>query len=251
MKVKRLKKASKHLNFYVNNYKFFAPYQILIDGTFTQAALQNKFNIEQQMPKYFQSEIKLLTTQCVIVETEKLGPKLYGASLIVKKFAVHICGHGKKTVSGSECLRSMVGAKNESRYIVATQDRLLQDQLRNVPGCPVMYLHGVTPTLEAPSPKDKEHLKHLLDKIIMSEDQEKTLQMLKKNAGIVEEEVIKKKKKIKGPNPLSVKKKLNKSDKANTGVQATNNDRVDKSGKVKKRKRVKLPAHVKEALKSS
>ena len=76
---------------------------------------QNQFNIQDQLPKYLQAEVKLLTTQCVILETEKLGPKLYGAMLIVKQFAVHKCGHEKQPVAGSKCLRSMIGAGNSSR----------------------------------------------------------------------------------------------------------------------------------------
>lgn len=39
MKIKRYKKVSKNLNFYVNNFGFRQPYQILIDGTFCFAAL--------------------------------------------------------------------------------------------------------------------------------------------------------------------------------------------------------------------
>lgn len=40
MKIQRLKKVQKNLAFFVNNYKFRQPYQILIDGTFCFAALE-------------------------------------------------------------------------------------------------------------------------------------------------------------------------------------------------------------------
>lgn len=40
MKIKRYKKAYKNLNFYVNNFGFHKPFQLLIDGTFCFAALQ-------------------------------------------------------------------------------------------------------------------------------------------------------------------------------------------------------------------
>lgn len=155
MKTSRTKKARKTLGFYVNNYKFHQPFQILIDGTFAFAALQvnytryfpsiyllanfimftynvyficlvpfqNKFNIQEQLVKYFQSEIKLLTTACIISETEKLGtlsPAVNGATQIVKQYAVHRCGHEKKSISGSKCLRSMIGKDNSARYIIQT-----------------------------------------------------------------------------------------------------------------------------------
>lgn len=67
------------------------------------------------MPKYFSAETKILTTPCIIMETEKLGAKTYGAMLIVKKFPLHKCGHEKSSKTGSECLRSMVGTDNSSR----------------------------------------------------------------------------------------------------------------------------------------
>lgn len=43
---------------------------------------QNKINLNDQLPKYFGAEIKLLTTACVIIETEKLGKKLLDLTLI-------------------------------------------------------------------------------------------------------------------------------------------------------------------------
>lgn len=81
---------------------------------------QNKFNIQEQLAKYFQSEIKLLTTACIISETEKLGvfsSAVNGAVQIVKQYAVHRCGHEKKPISGSKCLRSMIG-KDSARYVI-------------------------------------------------------------------------------------------------------------------------------------
>ena len=35
--------------------------------------MQNKFNIREQTPKYLDGDTKLLTTQCAIQETAKLG----------------------------------------------------------------------------------------------------------------------------------------------------------------------------------
>ncbi|XP_001600591.1 rRNA-processing protein UTP23 homolog [Nasonia vitripennis] len=249
MKIQRHKKVQKNLGFFINNYKFRQPYQILIDGTFSFAALENKFNINEQFPKYFQAEVKLLTTQCVILETEKLGPKLYGAMLIVKKFAVHKCGHEKQPVSGSKCLRSMVGSNNPSRYLVATQDRLLQDQLRKVPGAPIIYLHGKAPTLEPPSQISREFAEQIRNNTIMTDVQEETIKTMMKQSGLETENSFKPKKKRSkgGPNPLSCKKRKKKDD-TNSN---TSGKKVNETGKVRKRKRIKLPAHVKEVLKAN
>lgn len=82
MKIKRYKKAQRYLTFYRNHFEFRSPYQILLDATFCQAALKNKVNINEQMPKYLSGDIKLLTTVCVVTETEKLGEyKIYMLSI--------------------------------------------------------------------------------------------------------------------------------------------------------------------------
>ncbi|XP_034937485.1 rRNA-processing protein UTP23 homolog [Chelonus insularis] len=245
MKVKRLKKVQKNLAFYANNYKFHEPYQVLIDGTFSHAALENKFNIQEQLPKYFQANVKLLTTPCVIMETERLGHKVYGAMLIVKQFAIHNCTHVKNPTTGSKCLRSMIGRDNSSRYIVATQDRELQDQLRKVAGVPIIYLHGCAPTLEPPSEASKEKAQAMIKGLSLNSVQEETIKTLKEKSGLLPDEppLRKKKKKRGGPNPLSCKKKQKKT--------TISNESTKNSGKIKKRKRVKIPAHIKEVLKTS
>ena len=61
------------MSFFRNNFGFRVPYQVLIDGPFCLAALEGQVRVAEQLPKYFQCELKLLTTMCVIVEMEKLG----------------------------------------------------------------------------------------------------------------------------------------------------------------------------------
>lgn len=76
-------------------------------------------------------DIKLLTTQCVVLEIEALGKTfilvylkpisikttqnmvlLIGTAVrqamhIVKNFGIHKCGHEKKPISGANCFMSM------------------------------------------------------------------------------------------------------------------------------------------------
>lgn len=242
MKINRHKKVTKYLNYYRNNYGFFKPYQVLIDGTFCYVALKNQVNIQEQLPKYL-GEVKLLTTQCIILETEKLGKYVFGAMLIVKNFAVHQCGHGKNPVSGSACIESMIGENNASRYIIATQDQELQDAVRRIPGAPLLYLHHKTPTLEEPSKVSiKVANKQCHARFGVSEHDSKTLSGLKlATFGPQQETKPKKKKKKGGPNPLSCKKKQKKP----------NSNENKSADKKRKRKRIKLPKHVKTELLSN
>lgn len=246
MKTARYKKARKNLGFYIHNYKFHQPFQVLIDGTFAFAALQNKFNIHDQLKKYFQSEIKLITTSCIICETEKLGTisaAVNGAMQIVKQFIVHKCGHEKTPISGSTCLLSMIGKCNSSRYIVATQDRELQDKLRTIPGVPIIYLHGKTPTLESASEASRNYAQVMQKGLGMTTWEKENVKALRKQAGIMKETEIKYKRKKKkgGPNPLSCLKKKKKSE--SIAIKKNNT----KSGKVRKKK-IKIASHIKEAL---
>ncbi|RZF41113.1 hypothetical protein LSTR_LSTR002745 [Laodelphax striatellus] len=240
MKINRQKKANKYLNFYSNNFGFRKPFQVLIDGTFCYAALQNKVNIQDQLSNYLGAEIKLLTTKCVIIETEKLGKALYGTSLIVKQFSVHQCNH-KKAVSGSACFTSMIGENNPNRYIIATQDRELQDVVRGVPGTPVLYLHQKAPTLEEPSRLSlKIAQEKATQRFSVTDIDHENIKKMKEVVFGPQEEKTKKKKKKGGPNPLSCKKKK----KASPYQHSTTGN-----GK-RKRHRIRIPKHVKELLQS-
>ncbi|KAH0549030.1 rRNA-processing protein UTP23 homolog [Cotesia glomerata] len=249
MKVKRLKKAKKHLAFYINNYKFRQPYQVLVDGTFCFTALANKTNIREQIPKYLQGEVKLLTTSCIAKEVENLGHTFYGALTILKNFPLHKCDHEKAPTSAAKCVLSMLKGNNPSRYIVATQDAALQAKLKLIPGVPTMYLHGPAPILAPPSEEDKGSAEFSNQVSVKNADVERLKQLKESMAkkGLLpqtprpSQELIKVKRK-KGPNPLSCKKKQKKP---------TLTQPAPSSGKVRKRQRVKVSAHIKEALKQS
>lgn len=63
MKITRQKHAKKHLGFFRNNFGAREPYQILLDGTFCQAALRGRIQLREQLPRYLMGEIQLCTTR--------------------------------------------------------------------------------------------------------------------------------------------------------------------------------------------
>ncbi|CAL1299739.1 unnamed protein product [Larinioides sclopetarius] len=134
MKIKRHRRVKKALNFYKNNFNFRTPYQVLVDSTFCHEALKCKLNIMEQMPKYLEDpNVRLYTTPCVIMETEGLGPKAYGAMRVVKQFKVRKCGHEKNsTISAEECILSMVKDSNPEHLMVATTDPQLSSKIRTL-----------------------------------------------------------------------------------------------------------------------
>ncbi|XP_046675488.1 rRNA-processing protein UTP23 homolog isoform X2 [Homalodisca vitripennis] len=214
-----------------------------IDGK-TFKMQSNKLNIQEQLPKYL-GDVKLLTTPCVIVETELLGKVAFGAMRVVKQFSVHRCSHTNQPVSGSQCFQSMLGENNPSRYIIATQDRDLQEIVRNIPGTPLIYLHQRTPHLEEPSPLTaRMALEKTNQRFGVSQLDSMKLSALKTATFGEETKVTSKKRKMKGgPNPLSCKKKKKSLAGNKEPITTENSDKPRR-----KRKRIKLAKHVKEYL---
>uniref|UniRef100_A0A182MSY8 rRNA-processing protein UTP23 homolog n=1 Tax=Anopheles culicifacies TaxID=139723 RepID=A0A182MSY8_9DIPT len=245
------------MSFYINNFGFREPLLVLIDGSFCHAAYKVRLQIEEQLKKYFQCEVKPIVTACIITETDNLGPAFVGTSQLLKKFLVHRCGHEKRPVDGAACIKTMTKTCN---YIVATQDRALQEWVRSNPGIPLFYLHnGSVPTLVQPSEVHrKAAASGQKSRVGIRELDQTTIQSLKVKEGIVtpETESVRKKKqrKPKNPNPLSCKKSKKKKS-ATSGTSESDGKPAAAVGggitKKKSRKRIKLPKHVLEHLKSA
>lgn len=133
---------------------------------------------------------------------------------------------------------------------MATQDRELQESLRLKVGVPLLYLHNAAPTLEQPSNESLRVANKRTKSVLNITDAEaQRLRFLKEKEGLVEEQParIRRNKRKGGPNPLSCKSKKTKQ---KADVDAQKPAKV-KSGQVeKKRKRLKVPKHVKEILKN-
>ncbi|XP_051527418.1 rRNA-processing protein UTP23 homolog [Myxocyprinus asiaticus] len=210
MKIKRQKHAKKTISFYKYNFCFRQPFQILIDGTFCQAALKNKIQIKEQLPKYLMGEIHLCTTNCALKELETLPKELYGAKLILQRFQVRQCKH-KDPVPASQCLLSMLGEANPHHYFVATQDQELTTALKKIPGVPLLYIILNTMVLDKPSECTLKYVEAVQLGEMVSTSQQKSIQSLKEQQGLgkdgEERRGKKRKRKSGNPNPLSCLKK--------------------------------------------
>uniref|UniRef100_A0A1A8HLB8 rRNA-processing protein UTP23 homolog n=1 Tax=Nothobranchius kuhntae TaxID=321403 RepID=A0A1A8HLB8_NOTKU len=214
MKIKRQKQAKKTISFYKYNFNFREPFQLLIDGTFCQAALKNKIQIKEQMPKYLMGEVQLCTTNCALKELETLGQQLYGAKLILQRFQVRKCAHFKNPVPASECLLSMLGDTNPHHYFVATQDRTVTASVKKIPGVPLLYIILNTIVLDKPSQASLDHIQAVQLGELVTPTQQQSIRSLKEEQGISrkdgERRGKKRKRKQSHPNPLSCLKKKKK-----------------------------------------
>ncbi|XP_030645076.1 rRNA-processing protein UTP23 homolog [Chanos chanos] len=241
MKIKRQKQAKKTISFYKYNFGFREPYQILIDGTFCQAALKNKIQIKEQMPKYFMSEVQLCTTNCALKELETLSKELYGAKLVLQRFQIRKCKHMKDPVSTSECLLSLLEDSNRNHYFVATQDKELTSALREIPGVPLLYIVLNTIVLDKPSSRSLKHVEAVQLGELVTPSQQHSIRSLKEEQGIGEDgeerRGRKRKRKSGNPNPLSCLKKKKKKKEKMAAPQLPRKDDGEKKKRSRHRKR--------------
>ena len=103
------------MNLIIKRISFTQTFQIVLSSIqnlefselfiiFFSFSFQMKVNIKDQLPKYL-GEVKLLTTKCCIQECEKLGPSIFGATVILKQFGIHKCTHEEDTKPAMKCLK--------------------------------------------------------------------------------------------------------------------------------------------------
>ncbi|GMT04782.1 hypothetical protein PENTCL1PPCAC_26956 [Pristionchus entomophagus] len=220
MKQTRLRKAAKILSKYKYNFGFNPPYQVIIDGTYALEARKEKINLAEQLPKYLGAPVEIYTTKCCLDELIKLGPLAYGGLNIAKLQLVADCPHNPPR-RADQCLAHLARrSKNDKKkkYMFATQDQSLQNVLRAMVGIPILYIAYKTVLLDPVSEATNIALK-------TSEGELDTIKELKKE--LLGEEPVKKKRKKKGVNPLSCKKKSMKKSvvKVNDGTKTGNGKR--------------------------
>ena len=211
MKLKRRKHCEKYLAFYRNYFRIHRPYQLLVDLTFCQEALQNRVQIKDQLARYLDGEFKLFITDCIKAEGHMIGSRLHGALVIADNFSRFNCGHDK-AIEATSCISSLVKNNNQHGLFIATQDHELRDVLRSMPGIPLLHVNHNVIVLEKPSTTSIE----------VSEQQDSIRLIREHEQGIISkikteksETQRKKRKGPKGPNPLSVKKKQKTSEAEN------------------------------------
>lgn len=167
--------------------------------------------------------------------------------LIIKQFDVRKCGHEKNPIAANDCLLSLIKNNNNSEhYFIATQDMSLSKSIRNIPGCPLLYMKLNTIVMEKPSEMSEKHADELNARQTQLTMHEMNLlkQLKHKELGESEESNQPKRKKRKGPkgpNPLSCKKKKKTNELLNKSKDAP------KSHK-QKRKRGKMSLQINKLL---
>ncbi len=216
----------KTLNFYRFIFKFDSPYKIIIDGNFAAMSLNKKFEMKSSLEKLLDEKITLIIPSCIFKEVQSIESKIPGLLKLLSQYKIEQCKHNLMTPTN--CIRDYIGKKNNSKYFVATQDNFLRVQLRKIPGVPLIFFEQNMLLMDKPSrvsieaserrenlkedPKQKEkkslnEKKSEITDFLVEEFKNSKYYKQKQEEFKLNKLMGKIRKKAKGPNPLSVKKK--------------------------------------------
>ncbi|KAK9925596.1 hypothetical protein M0R45_033915 [Rubus argutus] len=274
MRVKKQKRHRKIVRFYTTCYGFRQPYKVLCDVTFVHHLVTNRITpADKALSNILGAPVTLFTTKCAVAELKMHGPSLgpshsesleAATSLITAR-----CDH-EKALSADDCIMDVIGKNNSEHFFVATQQADLRKRILKIPGVPVVYSLRTALLLEAPSAAQRQFVKtseeqrlhmtdleykmlekrakNMLEKDSSDEDvgcgdQNLQVQAVEKKRTArkelgVKDKVQFKRKKAKGPNPLSCKpKKSLKRPDLYSGKERKDEDASVRSTKKRKRSR--------------
>ncbi|XP_030953423.1 rRNA-processing protein UTP23 homolog isoform X1 [Quercus lobata] len=242
MRVKKQKRHRKSVRFYTACFGFRQPFKVLCDGTFVHHLVSHAIKpADNALSNILSAPVKLFTTKCVIAELKGLGISYSESLQAAHLLAPARCDHENST-SADACIKDIIGQNNSEHFFVASQDVDLRKSLQEIPGVPVIYGLRKALFLEPPSSFQREFVKNSEEKRMhMTELEYKMLRKRKNRSadeetndspdenddseddnngmgietkpktarkGIdVKDKVQFKRKRAKGPNPLSCKKK--------------------------------------------
>ncbi|KDP42893.1 hypothetical protein JCGZ_23835 [Jatropha curcas] len=243
MRVRKQRRHRKAVRFYTACFGFRQPFKILCDGTFVHHLIVNSIApADKALSNILGGPVKLFTTRCVLGELKRLGNSYSESLQAAHKLMIARCDHENKK-SAEACIVEIIGENNPEHFFVATQDFVMRKKFREVPGVPLIFGLRNAVLLEPPSAFQHEFVKtseeersrvtelehkmlknrtksmltkeksgHSSDENEGPRDQDLEMQPVRKKQGTGKRMDVKdraqfKRKKVKGPNPLSCKKK--------------------------------------------
>ncbi|KAK6159452.1 hypothetical protein DH2020_006766 [Rehmannia glutinosa] len=268
MRVKKQKRHRRAVRFYTACFGFREPFKILCDGTFVHHLLANRITpADTALANTLGATVKIFTTRCVLAELRSLGDAYSDSLNAARNLITARCDHEKRK-SAEACITEVIGENNSEHFFVATQDAELRKKFQEIPGVPVIYGLRNALFLERPSTfqhefaktveEERSHMTDLEYKMLKvkkrkvatdeardfpdaNEDHEDRIleaqdlkRNIKRNRMDTKDKAQFKRKKAKGPNPLSCKKKKAQG---NTDAASAKERSVDDSARNRSRKR--------------
>lgn len=210
---RRLKTFKKALFFYQKSFGFHEPYLVLIENSFLDAALSQRLNIYEAIQKILNgASFRLMSTEC-LRHHMKCDDKndCLNRFVVSKKYeTIKLCNHNP-AIEVNDCILSIVAkAKDNIRFMVASNSDSLKEELRKIPGIPIIFNHRGQVFLEAPSKLSCQvALREERSKLRPDGDELKILAKVIPAVPAIsyDQKLKKKRKRSVAPNPLSCKKK--------------------------------------------
>ncbi|KAL2636138.1 hypothetical protein R1flu_007617 [Riccia fluitans] len=264
MRVKKQKQVRRHVRFYKTCCGFREPFKVLCDGNFVHAALVARMGtLQESLTNFLGAATKSFVTRCVLQELRKLGDEFSGTFIAARRLNIAKCNH-EPAVSAVECLEALIGKNNTEHFFVATQDADLRKKTRKVPGGSLIFIQNTGFIMEPPSPQQIAYARlSETQRLHMAEQEQKIIEERARRKAEaakaaddtlgasdlatleekpVTKETIRKRKRPKGPNPLSqMKKKKDKTSNGETNTSVTRvssgDEGVDNLGKRKRQRK--------------
>ncbi|KAJ3340005.1 hypothetical protein HDU93_007554 [Gonapodya sp. JEL0774] len=186
MKPKRAKVYKRHMMLYKQSFGFREPYQVIraFCGVYTP---------------------------CTLNEIRLLGPQMAPVASFLRSLERRHCPHAAQPLQAAACIEEVIGPENKHRYCVGTQDGELKRKLGAIGATPLVYIYKSAVLLDGPSAKTFDLARQIEAAKGLPSSHENPLLVKKvSKAEKKKEKKALKRKRPKGPNPLSVKKKAKK-----------------------------------------
>lgn len=242
MRLKKQKRHRKAVRYYTACFGFRQPYKVLCDGTFVHHLLVNRIMpADDALSNLLGAMAKLFTSRCILAELKSMGSSYSESFAAASSLTIARCDHEKRK-SAVDCIMEIIGEKNSEHFFVATQDTDLRKKFQEVPGVPLIFGQRNSLLVEKPSAfqrqfvnsseKERLHMTELEKQMLKKRIKEnltthEARDALDANKSLgdgtlgtqavpmtnttrrpgVKDKVQFKRKKAKGPNPLSCKKK--------------------------------------------
>ncbi|XP_075520894.1 LOW QUALITY PROTEIN: uncharacterized protein LOC142554131 [Primulina tabacum] len=276
MRVKKQKRHRRAVRFYTACYGFREPFKILCDGTFVHHLLANGITpTDTALANILAATVKIFTTRCVIAELRSLGESFSDSVNAARNLITTRCDHEKRKTAAA-CMMEVIGENNSEHFFVATQDAELRKKFQEIPGVPIVYALRNALFLERPSAiqhefaktaeEGRSHMTELEYKMLVKKnraDSEEACNTLDVNGDnenhqdrkkndkpsriLLNDKAQFKRKRAKGPNPLSCKKKKTKMNENSVAGKESKTADNSVRNRSRKRKRSKKNQSVSES----
>ncbi|WVN86075.1 uncharacterized protein L203_101233 [Cryptococcus depauperatus CBS 7841] len=261
MRQKRAKLYKRAMATYINTFAFRQPFQILVSQDVLLEGAKSGTDMPKQFVTIVQGECKPMITQCCIEALYKLGKSVQKTINLAKSFERRKCNH-RTTLEPDACLKDVIGSQNKHNYILAAQSISLIHSLQNIPGLPIIHYNprGVLvlspPSVATVREKLKKEEERRLENKVILDNVVDGANVFGVN-GPMPMTRERNARKVKAPNPLSVKKKKHlpaqelkednkKRSRANDEDDVGEGD--DMKGESKRKRRRKKKSSVAEAI---